>query len=275
MSAAEKKAPETEAGGAKCESCGKSVGYLKQVDSQMVCSDCSRNLKRQKFKERYERSREAAERKVIQQLFQKRIQHAKAGKNHFKKREFKKALQEYHSYLDILGRSLETEKTQIKPDQIQLPGEQLLLASIFWDMSRMYDRDPRGDEQLKIYIGSFERFSLGFPWQRAYKKNIAYYLNWGAPKHKEIFREVGKKYGARADKCVIASVVFHPRAAETESLRAFRDKHLENNAPGRAMVDFYYGFGPKLIPILRKSSFLQKSIRFLLRLFIQLLRRFD
>lgn len=65
--------------------------------------------------------------------------------------------------------------------------------------------------------------------------------------------------------CFIATAAFgSPLASEIGVLRRFRDRHLMNNAVGRAFVDFYYTHGPAWADAIRQDEESRATVRALL-----------
>jgi hypothetical protein len=71
--------------------------------------------------------------------------------------------------------------------------------------------------------------------------------------------------GGSSSHCFIATAAYgsplHPNVA---SLRAFRDRYLLTNAPGRAFVRLYYRISPPLAAIIATSPPLKAIVRILL-----------
>jgi hypothetical protein len=65
--------------------------------------------------------------------------------------------------------------------------------------------------------------------------------------------------------CFIATAAYgsmmHPYV---KALRAFRDRHLLNNSPGRAFIDFYYKYSPSIADVIRDSEHLKLVTRIVL-----------
>ncbi len=66
-------------------------------------------------------------------------------------------------------------------------------------------------------------------------------------------------------KCFIATAAFgSPLARHVRTLRAFRDRYLLTNSPGRAFVNFYYRHSPPLAKQISESPLLRAVVRTLL-----------
>jgi hypothetical protein len=62
--------------------------------------------------------------------------------------------------------------------------------------------------------------------------------------------------------CFVATAAWgSPLAAEVGVLRRLRDRHLQNNALGRALVSAYYGVGPALADVIRERAGLRAAVR--------------
>ena len=69
-----------------------------------------------------------------------------------------------------------------------------------------------------------------------------------------------------ADPCFIATAAYgNPLAEEIQHLRAFRDKYLLSNWPGRWFVALYYRFSPPVAEYISQHDFLRKLTRAVLK----------
>lgn len=64
--------------------------------------------------------------------------------------------------------------------------------------------------------------------------------------------------------CFIASAIYGPCAAETETLRSFRDRHLAQHAAGRSFVRAYYLLSPFMAAIIYSHPLLRRVAAHLL-----------
>ena len=72
--------------------------------------------------------------------------------------------------------------------------------------------------------------------------------------------------------CFVATAAWGtPLAGEIGALRRFRDRHLATNAPGRALVGFYYEHGPAAAEAVAASPVLAAATRAVLGALVELL----
>jgi hypothetical protein len=83
----------------------------------------------------------------------------------------------------------------------------------------------------------------------------------------------GNSGGGGGGGCFIATAAFGtPMAAEVRYLRAFRDRYLLTNAPGRWFVDNYYRYSPPLADVVRSHPALGAVVRWVLMPFVAMSR---
>jgi hypothetical protein len=76
--------------------------------------------------------------------------------------------------------------------------------------------------------------------------------------------------------CFVATAAYgSPLAAQIGALRRFRDRHLMNNAPGRALVSAYYAVGPSMANAIREHDSLRVATRVVLTPIVKFLAWLD
>jgi len=257
---------------AQCEQCGADAAGLRYLEGKRVCRDCSRLLKHEKFKERYEAARKAQENRVKAEKYKRRIQFAKKGKTAFQNRDYKTAVLNYETYIKVLEDGFELERGTLTPDHFESKAEQLLMSAIYWDLMRLFDRgkNPKEKEQFDYYMMKFLLFTKNTTWQRVYRNNLRRYIRWGNPRHRSEFIQLLKNLGGRPDRCFIATATFGGNALETQLLRDYRDERLKEFLLGRIFIETYYVLSPPIASLIGKSEFLKKLSRVVIKSLIKI-----
>lgn len=86
----------------------------------------------------------------------------------------------------------------------------------------------------------------------------------GIAQHKRFEDEGRRSAGHQDRRCFIATAVYGQDAAETNFLRAWRDRALMPSRAGRVAVHLYYGVSPMLLPALERHAKLARVIRAML-----------
>jgi hypothetical protein len=83
-----------------------------------------------------------------------------------------------------------------------------------------------------------------------------------------------KREFATVTPCFVATAAYGtPLAAEVGVLRRQRDRELQSNAPGRAVVAEYYRLGPALADVIRDRPWLRSAVRNVLEPIVGLVSR--
>jgi hypothetical protein len=207
--------------------------------------------------EKMERDRHVA-------FFQKRMDLARAGAMFFKEAKYPEAVKNYYLYLDILERSKKVKAGGLDLrhfDQKRDIAELLLLAGVYWDLSKLYDKASRKDvTKLTTTLDRFVLFSKGMPYQHVSAELLRKFLVNGNPKNRKQFKDAHIRLGG--GRCFIATAVEeHCEIDTVPQLRNFRDQVLLKSPHGRTFVSVYYCVGPTLARlVLRTPDRFQKNL---------------
>ncbi|MBI3556804.1 MAG: hypothetical protein HY074_11115 [Deltaproteobacteria bacterium] len=163
--------------------------------------------------------------------------------------KFGEALHTFRAYLAILEHHHSVPVGGLRPsifDQKKEAGELLLIAGIYWDLAKIFDRMKGKQLDLRISLNKFYEFSAGRPHSILASEAMRRYIASDKCTHKEDFKNTHRLLRNTLQKCFIASAVFGPLSPEVAVLQTFRDHTLRQYAPGRLFVAFYYRVSPAI-----------------------------
>ena len=200
---------------------------------------------RSKIQKQIDQQREEQRREMLR----KRIELAKNGLAHYEAKRFAEALNAFHTYLRIVEDWKEVPAGGLTPAQFDKSTdvpELLLINSIYWNLSKLYDGNKHlnKNNQFGVFLGKFILFSKGMPFEALVTENLRRFMLKRSPVHKAQFREAYQLISGR--KCFIANSLFDEVGPGTiDRLQAFRDGTLRKSAWGRKAIGFYYRNGPR------------------------------
>lgn len=132
-----------------------------------------------------------------------------------------------------------------------------IVAAVYCEQKLVFDKRHgkarSADIERKAAAGTFEH--LRFQWE-GYTRSPGRLL---AKLGQE--RPSWKPRPTSDSRCFIASQVYGPQGAETNALRAWRDRVLMPSRAGRAFVSLYYAVSPALVWLLKGSPRLTSAVR--------------
>ena len=244
----------------KCPRCGNLSDNYVAVDANVrslvpdgatlpesICSACYEGLTAavsQGVKLRMERdSRE----KNKMMAWKNRVHLLKNARSLMNQKAYSEAAVQYEKYVRVLELVYNLKKGELSPavfNNSSRSKELTLIASVYWDLLRIYDTSPRyGDRMSKAAakLALFLQFSPIFP--DIVKKAEAFSRT---AKNPAIVKGFLKATRSKRGPCFIASAAFadEPYALELVHLRRFRDRTLRTHASGRQFIWLYYKTSP-------------------------------
>lgn len=185
---------------------------------------------------------------------------------------FSEAAVAYEKYLKILEIVFEVKKGEtLTPElfkETQRTSELTMVASVYWDLLRIYDtHDKYHDRMVKAakQLAVFIRFTPIYP--DIMKKAESFARN---AKNPQIIKNFIKLSGEERPRCFIATAAFEdPFATEVQILRFYRDHKLRKTSAGRSFIRIYYRYSPYLARVLDILPVLKAPVRTLLRMLIK------
>ncbi|MCB0348983.1 MAG: hypothetical protein KDD37_09100 [Bdellovibrionales bacterium] len=264
----------------KCPICGSAANDLikieaglrlriQEIDSESkvppeVCVNCFRDMSStvsQGAKLRAERNAKEHNKKV---LWKNRVSLVKSARERMSVKAYAEASVLYEKYIRTLEISQDQPAGGLDLKIFTTPAfkkELMVLASVYWDLIRIYDSNPAYKQRTDItatkllevvpllqnandIIYRAERF-----YRNANNEDII----------KNFIKEAKKKQGA---KCFVATAAFGSvEAPEVLILRSFRDQVLLKSTAGKIFVRSYYFISPPIADFIRNRPKLRSMCR--------------
>lgn len=203
-----------------------------------------------------------AKEEVKRELFKTRLELARTGIKHYENKRIRDAVECFITYLKILEEWKKVPEGELLPshfDKKEEKGEMLLLAGVYWDLAKLYDRTKSNTkrQEFKHYLDKFVIFSKATPFQGVSAESLRKYIVCNKPIHKEEFKNAYQRL--KLGSCFIATELKDLIEPSTmNDLYRFRDDVLEKNPMGQQFIRIYYRMGPV---IARGLHFAPASLR--------------
>lgn len=286
--------PPGEEGVITCPYCGDTVPSLVIVDTGLklglqdsaqltslpdqVCAGCHAILSKMVSKGAALRAQQQAKEENKLLLWRNRVSLVKKAKEFLAHKNYSEAAIHYEKYLRVLELVFEKKKDELSPDIFGTEArkqEMTVVASVYWDLMRIYDQSPRfKDKQVKAAhkLAEFIRFTPIFPHVMRKAETLT-----RTAKNGEVYRQFIKLSDKNRPRCFIATATFSdPEHPTILTLRKFRDQQLKSSRLGRLFILQYYRHSPKAASFLINSTNplvlgLKVVLRFSLDLLAQIL----
>lgn len=214
-----------------------------------------------------ERARETAKLR----LWQSRIAFIKRGNEAMQKKIFSEAAISYEKYLKILEMIYDCGTDGLTPEMFKESArttELSVLASVYWDLVRIYDgsdtfaqRQKKASEKLALFVPLTPLYVDILRKAQAFQKQS---------RHPDVIKAMITKCGKKKSRCFIATSAFEsPVSVEVQILRHYRDEVLNQTWLGRQFIFYYYKHSPKFAVFLDKHEYLKAPVRSILRFFVK------
>lgn len=269
---------------ANCPRCGASVPDLIKIEAGLklriqelqvgdalppeVCVNCFKQLTSLVSKGAKLRAEINAKEHNKKILWKNRVTLVKSARERMAVKAFAEAAVLYEKYIRTLEISQDQEAGQLNPDVFNNPTlhkELTLIASVYWDLVRIYDTRPSYSAKMRELCGKLLRVLPMTPAGGDIVSRAERFSKIANNEDviKEFLREA-RKY--KSTKCFIANATFDsPNAKEVQLLSAFRDQVLQQTGFGRWSIRFYYKVSPRLAEWILKhpksKPYFQKALR--------------
>ncbi len=266
-----------------CPNCGENKSELIHLDvgtklrlketgaiedaPDFLCESCLRNANKSMSQGAKLRAEQEAKEQNRIMLWKNRIGFVKQGRQLLAEKNYSDAAVSFEKYLRSIEIVFEKSSGELTSEMFKDEAQKkelTILASVYWDLLRIYDSSPRYRErQMKAAekLADFARFTPVYPnLIRQAEKQLK------AAKNSEAYEIFLRKSNALRPRCFIATAAFSGYQSPTViSLCRFRDESLRKSQLGRAFIVSYYRISPSIAKTLDRNQWAKPLTRVLLR----------
>lgn len=271
----------------ECPKCGNTVEQLISIDATtmaklkesgsveafppQVCESCYGQLSGS-VRGGVLMMREKAKEQKKLMLWKSRVNLIKKARTCMTDKAFSEAAVAYEKYLKVLEVVFDVKSGELTPELFKDSArtqELTVVASVYWDLLRIYDTsDKYGERQSNVAkkLSQFLRFTPIYP--DILRKAESFVKT---AKNPEVIKSFLKLSSENKGRCFIATAAFEYHSPEVEALCRFRDETLSKTKVGQAFIHFYYKTSPPIAEILDNLTALKAFVRGGLRVIVALL----
>jgi hypothetical protein len=272
----------------QCPNCGAKVEALQSLDEALiakineaggsvpnppnVCISCFTQLAGSVARGAVLVAREKAREQKKVMLWKSRVNLIKKARQCMTEKAFSEAAVQYEKYMRVLEVVFDAKPGELSPDHFKDSArtqELTVVASVYWDLIRIYDTSERYGDRMKqacVKLSQFLRFTPIYP--DIIKKADAFQKS---AKNPEVIKNFLKSASENKGGCFIATAAFESYwAPEVLELRQWRDQFLRKYWLGQKFIQIYYKISPSISQIIYKVPYLKAAVRSVLKFFIYL-----
>lgn len=214
-----------------------------------VCANCYGVLTgsvSQGLKLRMERDQREKNKVMV---WKNRVHLIKNARVMMNKKAYSEAAVQYEKYIRVLEMVYNLEKGKLEPavfNNSTRSKELTVIASVYWDLVRIYDTSPRYGDRMRGAAQKLAKFIKFSPMLPDIMKKAEQFEK--TCKNQAVMRDFLRESKAGRGPCFVASAAFaaDPYALELRILRAWRDQKLRPHWWGRQLIWLYYRQSPPL-----------------------------
>ena len=274
-----------------CPNCGEEVDSLRPVDAGLklrmqndgalnnipleICVACIKKLSKSLSQGAILRKNAQAKEQNRLMLWRSRVNLVKQAKTYMNKKNFSDAAVTYEKYLRILEIVYDKKTGELIPDLFNNEArrsEMTVIASVYWDLMRIYDTSPKHVERLDRAadkLAAFARFTPIF--SSILRRAETEVRNANNPKS---FKRFLSRAQTLRSRCFVATSAFGFESPTVQVLCRFRDEILLNFYLGKVFINCYYLVAPSIAVALDRFAFFKPLIRVILSCVAKLLGLF-
>lgn len=213
-----------------------------------VCAGCYLILSKMVSKGAALRAQQQAKEQNRLTLWRNRVNLVKKAKELLAQKSYAESAVQYEKYLRVLELVYEKKPGELSPELFASGSRQqemTVVASVYWDLMRIYDQSPRFKDRQMVAakkLAEFARYTPIFPHIMRKAESLS-----RSGKNADVYRFFVKTSNKNRPRCFIATAAFEGYESPTVTeLRLFRDRVLRRTKIGRIATRFYYRFSPKI-----------------------------
>lgn len=268
-----------------CPRCGTQVQDFLRIDAGMrlrisevlpdekfpdeVCGNCFKDISQNISRGAKLRADHQAKEQNKMIMWRSRVNFVKQGRIYMTRKAYSEAAVAFEKYIRVLEIVFDKKAGELTPETFKDSArtkEITVVASVLWDLVRIYDTSPRyGDRQKKAAqkLATFLQFS---PLHGEILRKARQFES--SAKNPSAIKEFIKLADKSAGRCFVATACFfNSEAEEVLILRAFRDQYMAKNFFGKGFIFFYETVSPPIATFIREHEIPRRLLRPPLRAF--------
>lgn len=227
-----------------------------------VCPSCYESLTKNVSQGVKLRMEQDAREKNKVKMWKSRVNLVKQGRGLMAQKAYSEAAVVYEKYIRVLEIVYNLKRGELSPkifNNSQRSKEMTVIASVYWDLVRIYDTSPAyGDRMAKsaAKLAEFLPFTTIYPTVLKKAETFA-----RSARNPHVVKQFLKASRSTRGPCFLATAVFEPYDLELRIFRQFRDEHLRNKFLGRRLIWFYYKTSPPLARLIKDRPILKQFLR--------------
>ena len=216
---------------------------------ERVCATCYENLTSSVSQGLKLRMEQSMREKNKMMAWKSRVQLIKNARTMMNQKAYSEAAVQYEKYLRVLEVVYNLKKGELSPavfNNSARSKELTVIASVYWDLVRIYDTSPRYGDRMQRAAGKLAEFLQFSPIYPDIIKKAEIFSR--SAKNQAVMRQFLRSTKSRRGGCFVASAAFadDPYAVELTQLRRYRDQILRPHWLGRQAIYFYYQGSPQI-----------------------------
>ena len=189
-------------------------------------------------------------------VWKNRVHLIKNARLMMNQKSYSEAAVQYEKYIRVLEVIYNLKKGELSPavfNNSARSKELTVIASVYWDLVRIYDTSPRYGDRMQHAAQKLTQFLQFSPIYPDIVKKAEQFAK--SCKNSAVMRQFLNSIKSKRGPCFIATAVFReePYAVELSILRQFRDQKLRPRWSGRQLIWLYYRHSPRLACWLEKN----------------------